>query len=99
MIVRRLADRLQLMTQPDHAHLAGTIMESCVSLRAEPRRDAILRAIYAHDNGWLEEDQAPQVNPDTGEMLDFVSAPLERPSRGLATRYRATWQATRGPPP
>jgi len=76
MIVRRFADRLQLMTQPDHAHLAGTIMESCVSLRAEPRREAILRAIYAHDNGWLEEDQAPQVNPDTGEILDFVSAPL-----------------------
>ena len=97
MIVRRLADRLQLMTQPDHAHLAGTIMESCVSLRAEPRRDAILRAIYAHDNGWLEEDQAPQVNPDTGEMLDFVSAP---PSvrhavwpRGIARLGNDAWTA------
>jgi hypothetical protein len=76
MIVRRLAERLQLITQPDHAHLAGTIMESCVSLRAEPRRDAILRAIYAHDNGWLEEDQAPRVNLETGDILDFVSAPL-----------------------
>jgi hypothetical protein len=76
MIVRRFADRLQLMTQPDHAHLAGAIMESCVALKAEPRRDAILRAIYAHDNGWLEEDDAPRVNPGTGEILDFISAPL-----------------------
>lgn len=76
MIVRRLADRLQLITQPDHAHLAGVIMESCVALKAEPRGDAILRAIYAHDNGWREEDQAPRVNPETGSIFDFVSAPL-----------------------
>ena len=76
MIVRQLADRLQLITQPDHAHLAGIIMERCVSLGARPRRDSILRAIYAHDNGWLEEDDAPRVNPGTGEILDFVRAPL-----------------------
>src|SRR5262245_55949659 len=76
MIVRRLTDRLQLITQPDHAHLAGTIMESCVALKAEPRRDAILRAVYAHDNGWLEEDQSPRRNPENGDVLDFVSAPL-----------------------
>jgi hypothetical protein len=97
MIVRRLAERLQLITQPDHAHLAGTIMESCVSLRAEPRRDAILRAIYAHDNGWLEEDRAPQVNPDTGEILDFVSAPLSVRHavwpRGVARLGNDAWTA------
>lgn len=76
MIVRRLRDRLHLITQPDHAHLAGTIMESCVALKAEPRRDAILRAVYAHDNGWLEEDQSPRVHSETGDVIDFVSAPL-----------------------
>ncbi len=76
MIVRRLSDRLQLITQPDHARLAGTIMESCVALKAEPRRDAILRAVHAHDNGWLEEDESPRLNPETGDILDFVSAPL-----------------------
>ncbi len=76
MIVRQFADRLQLITQPDHAQLAGTIMEHCIPLRGEPRRDAILRAVYAHDDGWLEEDAAPRVNPTTGEVVDFVSAPL-----------------------
>src|SRR6476660_540925 len=76
MIVRQLADRLQLITQPDHAQLAGTIMAHCVSLRAKPRRDSILRAIYGHDNGWQEEDDAPRVNPGAGEILDFVRAPL-----------------------
>jgi len=76
MIVRRFGDRLQLITQPDHAQLAGTIMESCVSLQAEPRRAAILRAVFGHDNGWQDEDDAPRINPATGEMYDFVSAPL-----------------------
>jgi hypothetical protein len=65
-----------LITQPDHAQLARTIMEQCVELAARPRRDAILHAIAEHDNGWAEEDRAPSVNPDTGRVVDFVTAPL-----------------------
>lgn len=76
MIVRPVRDRVQLMTQPDHAHLARRIMEHCVQLAARPRRDAILHAIAEHDNGWAEEDAAPTVNPKTGNVVDFVSAPL-----------------------
>jgi hypothetical protein len=52
------------------------IMEHCVPLAARPRRDAILHAIAEHDNGWAEEDAAPTVHPDTGSVVDFVSAPL-----------------------
>jgi hypothetical protein len=51
-------------------------MEHCVPLAARPRRDAILHAIAEHDNGWAEEDAAPTVNPKTGNVVDFVSAPL-----------------------
>ncbi len=51
-------------------------MERCVPLAARPRRDAILLAIREHDNGWIEEDAAPTVNPETGHIFDFVSAPL-----------------------
>jgi uncharacterized protein DUF3891 len=76
VIVRSVHGGLQLMTQPDHAHLARTIMEHCVPLAARPRRDAILHAIAEHDNGWTEEDAAPTVNPATGNVVDFVSAPL-----------------------
>lgn len=76
MIVRQLADRLQLVTQPEHARLAGRIMAHCVGLAWHPRRDAILRAISEHDNGWAEEDASPTVNPETGDVVDFVSAPL-----------------------
>ena len=51
-------------------------MEHCVPLAARSRRDAILHAIAEHDNGWVEEDAAPTVNPTTGTAVDFVSAPL-----------------------
>lgn len=76
VIVRPAPDGVQLITQPDHAHLARSIMERCVTLCGRPRQDAILRAIGEHDNGWAEEDAAPLVDPATGRVVDFVSAPL-----------------------
>ena len=75
MIVQHLRDRIQLITQPDHARLARAIMEHCVPLMARPRRDTILFAIAEHDNGWAEEDAAPRVNPVTLDIFDFVTAP------------------------
>ena len=51
-------------------------MEHCVPLASRPRRDAILRAIAEHDNGWTEGDAAPSVNPATGQIFDFISAPI-----------------------
>ena len=58
-------------------------MERCVPLADRPRRDRILHAIAEHDNGWAEEDAgwaeedaAPTVDPRTGCVVDFVSAPL-----------------------
>lgn len=76
MIVRPGGDGIQLITQPDHAHLAGRIMERCVPLAQRPRRASILHAIAEHDNGWTEQDAAPTVNPATGAVVDFVGAPV-----------------------
>jgi Protein of unknown function (DUF3891) len=76
VIVRTVHDGLELITQPDHAHLAHDIMAHCQPLANRPRRDAILLAIREHDNGWMEEDAAPAVDPTTGTIFDFVSAPL-----------------------
>jgi hypothetical protein len=76
MIVRHLADRIQLITQPDHAALSGRIMANCVPLRRSPRFDSILLAIREHDNGWQEEDASPAVDLETGRVVDFVTAPL-----------------------
>jgi ribosomal protein S18 acetylase RimI-like enzyme len=75
MIVRALDDRLQLVTQPDHARLAGEVMARAVALADRPRRESILRAVSRHDDGWVEEDEAPVVDPATGELLDFVHLP------------------------
>jgi uncharacterized protein DUF3891 len=77
VIVRTFPDRLELITQPDHAHLARTIMERCAPLDTRPRRAAILHAIEQHDNGWTEPDAAPMVDPATGAVLDFINVPLE----------------------
>ena len=77
MIVRTFEDRIELITQPDHAHLAGRIMGQCAPLAAHPRRDRILRAIREHDNGWTEADAAPAVDPATGAVVDFIHASIE----------------------
>jgi hypothetical protein len=76
VIVRTSQGGIQLITQPDHAHLARQVMERCVPLASRTRRDAILHAVGEHDNGWAEEDAAPRVDSATGEIVDFVSAPL-----------------------
>lgn len=97
MIVRVLGDRIQLITQPDHAHLARRVMEHCIPLGIESRRDAILHAIAEHDNGWTEEDAAPRVDPLTGQVFDFVSAPASVRQtvwpRGVARLAGDPWAA------
>lgn len=76
MIIRPAASGCVLITQPDHAHLAGRIMEHCVSLVENPRRDVILLAIGEHDAGWADTDSQPQIDPATGGVVDFIRAPL-----------------------
>jgi hypothetical protein len=97
VIVRPAHDGVQLITQPDHARLARTIMQHCIPLTARPRRDSILHAIAEHDNGWAEEDAAPTVNPQTGNIVDFVSAPFSVRhavwSRGVARLADDPWAA------
>jgi uncharacterized protein DUF3891 len=97
MIVRRhTSHAVHLITQPDHARLARTIMERCVPLIDHPRRDAILHAIAEHDNGWTEEDAEPAVDPATGDVADFIKVPVRVRQRvwprGVA-RLAARWPA------
>ena len=76
MIVRTHGSAILLITQSDHARLAGEIMARSLELRGHPRRESILLAVAEHDNGWREEDAAPIVDPATGGVVDFVTAPL-----------------------
>jgi Protein of unknown function (DUF3891) len=97
MIIRLDGSILDLITQPDHAHLAGRIMERCVQLAKHPRRARILHAIAEHDNGWDEADAAPTVDSETGKIVDFVSAPLSVRHgvwpRGVARLAEDPWSA------
>jgi hypothetical protein len=76
MIVRSNGSELELITQPDHAQLARRVMEHSRGLRDHPRRDRILHAVGEHDIGWAELDAEPTVNAETGEIYDFIHAPV-----------------------
>jgi hypothetical protein len=78
MIVRPDASSLLLITQPDHARLAGRLMEAwrADGLPARPTRGRVLHATAAHDTGWEEEDAAPFLDAGTGLPCDFVAAPV-----------------------
>ena len=97
MIVRTLHDSIQLITQPDHARLAGRIIERASALANRPRRQSILRAAYGHDNGWVEPDAAPIVLPGTGRIADFINAPADLRQgvwpRGVKTLSDDPWAA------
>lgn len=79
MIVRAEGDDLILITQPDHAGLAGRIMDGwrADGLPDRPSRPTVLLATHEHDNGWIEEDAWPRLDPDTGRPHDFITMPDE----------------------
>ena len=72
-------------------------MQYCVPLAARPRRDSILLAIAEHDNGWTEEDAAPIVHSATGDVVDFINAPVRVRHavwpRGIARLAHDPWAA------
>jgi hypothetical protein len=77
MIVRDDGSSFLLITQPDHARLARDIVAAA---RTEPalqgeHRDTVLLATLEHDNGWLEVDAEPTIDPATGRPCDFINGP------------------------
>jgi hypothetical protein len=75
MIVRDEGATFLLITQPDHAQLSETIV---AAIHTEPplegpARRTILLATREHDNGWMEVDAEPTIDPATGRPRDFMS--------------------------
>ncbi len=68
---------LHIVTQSDHAHLAGEIASlwRADGLPESPHRADVLFAVREHDNGWRETDSAPWVDPVTGRPHDFRTLP------------------------
>ncbi len=79
MIVTERGDEFLLITQPDHAALAGALMALWRNdgLPDHPKRNELLLAIREHDNGWREADAAPRVDPESGRPLAFHELPHE----------------------
>lgn len=86
MIVRRHANAQLLITQPDHAALAGQIMRRwrANGLPDNANHALILAAVDEHDNGWREVDATPIIDAG-GAILDFIHAP-EDVRRGVWPR-------------
>ncbi|HEV3459152.1 MAG TPA: DUF3891 family protein [Thermoanaerobaculia bacterium] len=79
MIVAVEDGAYRLVTQPDHAHLAGEILSlwRADGLAANPRRGEVIFAGREHDNGWREADAAPRCAAD-GRPVDFIAMPREQ---------------------
>jgi hypothetical protein len=77
VIIRANSGDLLLITQPDHAELAATIIAEWRrdGFPAAPRRELILLAVRRHDDGWLDVDSSPLVDDASGRLLDYVHAP------------------------
>jgi hypothetical protein len=77
VIVRRSGGGLALVCQSDHARLAADLLALFrrPELAAHPRREALLRAVADHDNGWWEVDAAPRIDAATGAPVDFLGIP------------------------
>ncbi|MGH7215374.1 MAG: DUF3891 family protein, partial [Tepidisphaeraceae bacterium] len=80
MIRRRVGDEFFLITQHDHALLAGALaghFGNDVFGAPEPRA-GVVRATALHDCGWPLHDDRPTIHPKTREPLDVfeVSRPI-----------------------
>lgn len=67
------------VTQADHARFAADLLRlfRLPELVRHPRREALLRAIAEHDNGWWEADAAPRLAAGGGAALDFRLFPFD----------------------
>jgi hypothetical protein len=74
VIVAVEAGAYRLVTQPDHAHLAGEILSlwRADGLAVSPRRAEVIFAGREHDNGWREADAAPRCD-GVGRPVDFIA--------------------------
>ena len=75
MIIRRQADSLLFITQPDHAAAAADLVAHFDGFAANPRRQDIHLAVLEHDAGWRQLDDEIVFDAGSGHALDFIGAP------------------------
>jgi len=74
MIRRDDTDGWILITQYDHAILAGDLMERWgnETFSSPQPRGEVLFAVREHDCGWKEWDSSPKINPENGYPANFM---------------------------
>jgi Protein of unknown function (DUF3891) len=92
VLVTRRHGELELLTQPDHAGLAGALAELWGGRFEIPApRAALLCAATHHDDGWLELDTQPTYNADAARPAHFTEIPLAESvgpyGRGVGSVY------------
>jgi hypothetical protein len=67
-----------LISQVKHAEISGTICEYWSAVQALPADvlSEVLVAVEEHDDGWMEWEQAPEVDAETGRPREFTEMPL-----------------------
>src|SRR5262245_46165901 len=67
-----------LISQIDHARISGQICEfwSAVQTLPEDILSELIIAVTRHDDGWMEWEQAPEIDTKTGRPREFTEMPL-----------------------
>ncbi|MCG8587541.1 MAG: DUF3891 family protein [Pirellulales bacterium] len=68
------ADGWVLLSQVEHARISGEIAAAWSTPALVPR-DAIVAAVFHHDDGWADWEEQPRVDPATGKPHPFTDMP------------------------
>jgi hypothetical protein len=72
MIIREIGTKTYLTPQPDHAWACGDLVRFVRPEFVEQEfEDELLAAVRHHDDGWIEWETEPQVDP-SGKPLNFL---------------------------
>lgn len=79
MLVSRRNDELVLVTQPDHAEMAGEMAAHWGNDRFAPLepRESVRAAVTLHDDGWSEADATPLIHHGEARPLHFLEIDME----------------------
>ncbi len=78
MIIMEREQSYFMVTQNDHAKIAGVIAQNCKEDYFLDRKQTkeVLLAIHEHDRGWIELDTSPVWNDQTEKPYSFIDYPI-----------------------
>jgi Protein of unknown function (DUF3891) len=97
VLVTRRVSGLTLITQPDHAALAGRMAESWGNehFATPAARDALICAAVHHDDGWQHLDSQPTYNPEQQRPAHFTELPLSESAGPYARNVESVYERDR----